>query len=49
MTNKKNNAIFSCFVFNSPKFAQLLKYFAQSCDCMIAASINSVGQLFVSS
>ena len=32
---------FSCFTFFSPKFAQILKYFAQSCDCMIAAFRNS--------
>ena len=31
------SAIFTCFVFFSPKFAQILKYFAQLCDCMIAA------------
>ena len=30
-----------CFAFISPKFAQILKYFAQSCDCMIAAFKNS--------
>ena len=33
---------FSCFAFVSRKFAQILKYFAQSCDCMIAAFRNSV-------
>ena len=33
--------IFSCFAFISPKFAQIIKYFAQSCDCMIAAFRNS--------
>ena len=30
-----------CFVVISPKFAQILKYIAQLCDCMIAAFINS--------
>ena len=28
-------------MFISPKFAQILKHFAQSCDCMIAAFRNS--------
>ena len=32
---------FSSFAFISPKFAQILKYFAQSCDCMITAFRNS--------
>ena len=32
---------FSCLAFLSPKFNQILKYFAQSCDCMIAAFRNS--------
>ena len=36
------SANFSCFMFISPKFAQILQYFAQSCDCMIAAFRNSV-------
>ena len=35
-----NNTSFSCFAFNNPKFAQIHKYFAQLCDCMIAAFIN---------
>ena len=29
------SASFSSFAFISPKFAQILKYFAQSSDCMI--------------
>ena len=33
-------AIISCFAFTSPKFAQILKYFAQLCDCMIVAFRN---------
>ena len=32
----------SCFEFISRKFVQILKYFAQSCNCMIAAFRNSV-------
>ena len=32
---------FSCIPLSSPKFAQILKYFAQLCDCMIAAYRNS--------
>ena len=39
---KKLCAIFSCFAFINQKFAQTLKYFAQLCDCMIAAFRNSV-------
>ena len=35
------SASYSCFALLSPKFAQILKYFAQSCDCMIAAFRNS--------
>ena len=35
------SASFSCFAFISPKFAQTLKYVAQSCDCMIVAFSNS--------
>ena len=30
------------FAFFSPRFAQILKYFASSCDCMIAAFRNCV-------
>ena len=36
-----NTYIFSCFTFISPKFVQICKYFARSCDCMIAAFRNS--------
>ena len=32
---------FSCFTFISPKFARIFKYFAQSCNYMIAAFRNS--------
>ena len=34
---------FSLLTFISPKFAQVLKYFAQLCDCMIVAFRNSAG------
>ena len=34
--------VFHVFSFISPKFAHILKYFAQSCYCMIAAFRNSV-------
>ena len=40
------NASFSCFAFISPKFEQILKYLAQSCDCMIAAFRNSDYKFF---
>ena len=32
---------FPCFALISPKFAQILKYFSQSYDCMIAVFRNS--------
>ena len=35
-------ASFSGLHFISPRFAKILKYFAQSCDCMIAAFRNFV-------
>ena len=35
------SASFSCLAFISQKIAQILKYFAKSCDCMIAAFRNS--------
>ena len=41
-------ASFSCLAFISPKFAQILKYLAQSWDCMIAAFRNSVATLYLS-
>ena len=34
-------AFFSCFAFISQQFAQFLKYFALTCDCIIAAFISS--------
>ena len=36
-------ASFFCFTFISQTFEQILKYFAQSQDCMIAAFRNSAG------
>ena len=33
--------LWSCFAFISPKFRQLLIYFAKWCDCMISAFRNS--------
>ena len=33
--------IFSCFTYICPKLAQILKYFALLCDCMIVAFRNS--------
>ena len=33
--------IIHCFVLISPQFAQILKYFALSCDCKVAALRNS--------
>ena len=47
MTIHEIPASFSCFLFISPKFAQILKYFAQSCDCMIAAFKNSASDNFL--
>ena len=41
MTNTWNKCQFILFALISPKFAQILKYFAQSCDCMIATFRNS--------
>ena len=35
------NASFYLFSGINPKFAEILKYFAQSLDCKIAAFINS--------
>ena len=43
--SKEINTNFSCFAFVSPKFAQIIKYFAQSCDCRIAAYRNSAKYL----
>ena len=37
----KFDNFFVCFAFISHKFAQIAKYFAQSCDCMTAAFRNS--------
>ena len=35
-----HKASFSCFLFIGKKFAQILKYFAQLCDCTNAAFRN---------
>ena len=40
------SAMFSCFAFLSTKFAQIIKYFVQLCDCMIAAFRNSANIQF---
>ena len=37
----ETSAGFTCFAFISSKIVQIPKYFAQSCDCMIAAFKNS--------
>ena len=42
LSKSKIFASFSCFKFISPTFVQSLKYFAQSCDRMIAAFRNSI-------
>ena len=41
------SARFFSFLFFSQNFAQILKYFAQLCDCMIAAFRNSVSQIYI--
>ena len=38
----KISASFSSLGFTSPKYAQIINYFVQSCDCIIAAFRNSV-------
>ena len=43
-----NEFIFSCFTFIRPTLAQILKYFAQSCYCMIAALVlHCITLLFI--
>ena len=42
------SASFSCFTFISQNFAQILKYFVQLCECMIAALRNSAALSHIS-
>ena len=57
MWNKKNmvkvweihniSASLPGFLSLSPKFAHIIKYLAQSCDCMIEAFRNSVNKIYI--